>query len=248
MQAAVDLDYIKKKQGKRYSACVAKVREAIPQAEASVNYKKAFEVLGQTPRTKFDETVHVAIRLGVDPKQADQMIRGAVTLPHGLGKKELRVVVFAKGEKAKEAEKAGAAQVGAEDLVEKIIGGWQEFDSVVATPDMMGVVSKLGRVLGPRGLMPNPKVGTVTFDVAKTVQELKKGRVEFRVEKAGVIHAPVGKISFGAEKLSENFIVLMEQIVKAKPVSVKGNYILSLFVSCAMGPSIRVDFQEFLPQ
>jgi large subunit ribosomal protein L1 len=156
------------------------------------------------------------------------------------------VVVFAKGEKANEAQKAGADHVGAEDLVEKILGGWQDFSAVVATPDMMGVVSKLGRVLGPKGLMPNPKVGTVTFDLAKTVQDLKKGRAEFRIEKAGIIHASIGKLSFGYEKLNENFQSLMEQIIKAKPVAAKGPYILSLFVSSTMGPSVRVDYLPFI--
>ncbi len=242
---AVDLKYIKEKQGKRFSNNVAKLREAIPDPLKATAYKKAFELLTSLSKTKFDETVDIAVRLNVDPKQADQMVRGAVTLPNGLGK-TAKVVVFAKGDKLKEAEAAGADFVGADDLVEKINGGWQDFTAVVATPDMMGVVSKLGKVLGPRGLMPNPKTGTVTFEVGKAITELKKGRAEFRVEKAGVIHAPVGKISFGPQKLAENFSVLMEQIVRQKPQTAKFPYIISLFISTSMGPSIKVDEAEFL--
>ena len=246
MQAAMTQEYLKEKHGKRYAKAVKSVSDSLEgNLETAVPYQKAFEILEKTAKAKFDESVEVAIRLGVDPKQADQMVRGAVALPHGLGKKAV-VVVIAKGDKAKEAEKAGADFVGAEDLIDKINGGWQDFSSVVATPDVMGIVSKLGRVLGPRGLMPNPKVGTVTFDVTKAVQELKKGRVEFRVEKAGIIQCSVGKLSFGAQKLAENFMSLMEQILKAKPQTAKGAYILSLYVSTTMGPSVRVDFQEFL--
>lgn len=242
---AVDLKYVKEKQGKRYSTALGKLREAIPDPLKAVSYKKALELIAGLPKTKFDQTVNLAVRLNVDPKQADQMVRGAVTLPHGLGK-TAKVVVFAKGDKLKEAQDAGADAAGADDLVEKINGGWMDFSAVVATPDMMGVVSKLGKVLGPRGLMPNPKTGTVTFDVAKTVTELKKGRAEFRVEKAGIIHAPVGKVSFGGEKLAENMAVLMDQILKAKPQSAKMPYILSIYVSGSMGPSVKVDEIEFL--
>ncbi|MBN8554039.1 MAG: 50S ribosomal protein L1 [Deltaproteobacteria bacterium] len=245
MQAALSIETIKRRHGKRYAASYSKIRETLPTIESSVPFAKAFEVLTSTTKAKFDESVEVSIRLGVDPTQSDQMIRGAVTLPHGLGKKSV-IVVFAKGEKAKEATAAGADFVGADDLIEKINGGWQDFTSVVATPDMMGTVSKLGRVLGPRGLMPNPKVGTVTFDLAKTIPEMKKGRAEFRVEKAGVVQTSVGKFSFGAEKLVENFNSLMEQIMRAKPASLKGHYILSIFISSTMGPGIRVDHQEFL--
>jgi len=247
MAVAVDLEWLKEQKGKRYSAAFKKVRELHPDPLVGVTAMKAFESLCELPKPKFDQTVNVAIRLNVDPKQADQMVRGAVTLPHGLGK-VTKVIVFAKGDKAKEAEAAGADAVGADDLVEKINGGWQDFASVVATPDMMGVVSKLGKVLGPRGLMPNPKTGTVTFDVGKTVTELKKGRAEFRVEKAGIIHAPVGKIGFGPQKLSENFQTLIEQVVKAKPQSSKMPYILSIYVAANMSPSVRIAEMTYLDQ
>jgi large subunit ribosomal protein L1 len=193
-----------------------------------------------TSRAKFDETVDTAVRLGVNPAHADQMVRGSVVLPHGLGK-TVRVLVFAKGEKEKEALDAGADVVGAEDLIEKIRGGWLDFDKAVATPDMMGSVGKIGKILGPRGLMPNPKVGTVTFDVAKAVEELKAGKVEFRVEKAGIVHSPVGKVSFGVEKLRENIAALLEMIVKLKPASSKGVYMRSISISTTMGPGIKVD-------
>jgi large subunit ribosomal protein L1 len=245
MQAAVDFDWIKEQHGKRYTSALKKVREVIPDPLKGVETKKALEILLSLPATKFDQTVEIAVRLNVDPKQADQMVRGAVALPHGLGK-TAKVVVFAKGEKAAEAQNAGADFVGAEDLVEKITGGWQDFSAVVATPDLMGVVSRLGKVLGPRGLMPNPKVGTVTFDVAKAVSELKKGRVEFRVEKAGIIHAPIGKLSFGLQKLSENLETVMEQIVRAKPSTAKAPYILSFYISTVMGPSVRVDESQYM--
>jgi large subunit ribosomal protein L1 len=245
MQAAVDLKEIKSKHGKRYAEALTRLRKISPKVETALPYAQALTALLDAPKTKFDQTIDVALRLGVDPKQADQMVRGAVTLPHGLGK-TATVVVFAKGEKASEATKAGADHVGAEDLVEKILGGWQDFSAVVATPDMMGVVSKLGRVLGPKGLMPNPKIGTVTFDLANAIQDLKKGRAEFRIEKAGIIHSAIGKMSFGAEKLAENFKVLLDQIVRSKPTGAKGQYIQSIFVSSSMGPSVRVDHQEFL--
>jgi large subunit ribosomal protein L1 len=202
--------------------------------------KEAVALLVETKRAKFDETVDAAIRLGVNPQHADQMVRGSVVLPNGLGK-AVRVLVFAKGEKEKEALDAGADIVGSDDLVEKIKGGWLDFDRVVATPDMMGSVGKLGKVLGPRGLMPNPKVGTVTFDVGKAVNELKAGKVEFRVEKAGIVHSPVGKASFGADKLSENIVALVEAIIKLKPASSKGTYLKGMSVSTTMGPGIKVD-------
>jgi large subunit ribosomal protein L1 len=202
--------------------------------------QEAIELVVGTARAKFDETVETAIRLGVNPAHADQMVRGSVVLPHGLGK-TVRVLVFAKGEKEKEALDAGADVVGSDDVVEKIKGGWLDFDRVVATPDMMGSVGKLGKILGPRGLMPNPKVGTVTFDVAKAVQELKAGKVEFRVEKAGIVHCPIGKVSFGAEKLTENFIALLEMVIKLKPASSKGLYIRSVALSTVMGPGVKVD-------
>ena len=190
--------------------------------------------------TKFDETVDAAIRLGVNPAHADQMVRGSVVLPNGLGK-TVRVLVFAKGEKEKEALEAGADLVGNDEVIEKIKGGWMEFDRVIATPDMMGSVGKIGKILGPRGLMPNPKVGTVTFEVANAVKELKAGKVEFRVEKAGIVHSPVGKVSFGAEKLRENVSALLETIIKLKPASSKGIYIKSISISSTMGVGVRID-------
>jgi large subunit ribosomal protein L1 len=190
---------------------------------------------------KFDETVEIAVRLGVDPRQADQNVRGTVVLPHGTGK-SVRVLVFAKGDKAKEAQDAGADHVGADDLAKKIQDEqWLDFDTAIATPDMMGVVGRLGKILGPRGLMPNPKVGTVTFDVGKAVRDVKAGKVEFRVEKAGIVHVPIGKRSFGAEKLLANAHALVGSLQRAKPASAKGNYFLSMAVSTTMGPSVRVD-------
>ena len=216
--------------------------EAKQKIESGKRYtlKEAVNLIVATSRTKFDETVDAAIRLGVNPAHADQMVRGSVVLPHGLGK-SVKVLVFAKGEKEKEAIDAGADVVGTDDIIEKIKNGWLEFDRVVATPDMMGSVGKLGKILGPRGLMPNPKVGTVTFDVAKAVNELKAGKVEFRVEKAGIVHSPVGKVSFGAEKLLENVSALIETIIKLKPASSKGTYLKSISISTTMGPGIKVD-------
>lgn len=245
MQAALKNDVVKLRRGKRYAIALAEIRKIAPRPENTVPSLKAIETIVAASKAKYDETVNVSVRLGVDPKQADQMVRGAATLPHGLGKKAV-VAVFAKGEKAAEAQKAGADLVGADDLVEKILGGFQDFTSVVATPDMMGVVSKLGRVLGPRGLMPNPKVGTVTFDLAKTVTELKKGRAEFRTEKAGIVQSPIGKVSFGPAKLQENYQTLMDALMKAKPSGAKGTYILSIYVSSSMGPSVKVDSSEFV--
>ena len=189
---------------------------------------------------KFDESVDVAVRLGVNPKHADQMVRGAIVLPHGTGKTN-RVLVFAKGDKAAEATAAGADHVGTDDMVAKVTEGWLEFDVVIATPDMMGQVGRLGRVLGPRGLMPNPKVGTVTFDVSKAVREAKAGKIEFRVEKAGIVHAPVGKKSFAPEQLAENVTTLLAALVKAKPSTAKGSYLRSITLSSTMGPGIKID-------
>jgi len=189
---------------------------------------------------KFDETVDLSVRLGVDPRKADQMVRGAVVLPNGLGK-EVRVLVFAKGEKAQEAKDAGAEYIGGDDLVEKIKGGWFDFDTAIATPDMMGTVGKIGKLLGPRGLMPNPKVGTVTFDIGRAVSEAKSGKVEYRVEKAGIVHAPVGKVSFDANKLQENILSLVEALVKAKPSTAKGTYVKKVSLSSTMGPGVFVD-------
>lgn len=202
---------------------------------------EAMELAVKTGKAKFDETVELAVKLGVDPRHADQQVRGAVVLPHGTGK-TVRVLVFAKGDKAKEAELAGADFVGNDDLVEKIQKeNWFGFDMVVATPDMMGVVGKLGRVLGPKGLMPNPKSGTVTFDVARAIAEIKAGKVEYRVDKTSIVHVPLGKKSFGAEKLAENFHALMEAVVKAKPSAAKGQYLKSVSVSSTMGPGIKIN-------
>jgi large subunit ribosomal protein L1 len=204
--------------------------------------EEAFKLLCEMKAARFDETVEVAFRLGVDPRRAEQMVRGTTVLPHGLGK-PVRVVVFAKGEKEKEAREAGADQVGSDDLVKKVQEGWLEFDRAVATRDMMSAVSKLGKILGPRGLMPNPKSGTVTDDVAKAVKELKKGKVEFRVDKTGIVHGAIGKLSFGEQKLRENFIALADTISRARPDSAKGTYIKSISMSTTMGPGIRLDPQ-----
>lgn len=207
----------------------------------------ALDVVKDASYAKFDETVDVAVRLGVDPRHADQMVRGAVVLPNGLGK-NVRVLVFAKGEKEREAAEAGADYVGGDDLVAKIQEGWFDFDTAIATPDMMGVVGKIGKLLGPRGLMPNPKVGTVTFEVGRAVRESKAGKVEFRVEKAGIIHAPVGKISFDADKLKGNILALVEALVKAKPSAAKGTYIKKISLSSTMGPGINLDVANVTSQ
>jgi large subunit ribosomal protein L1 len=223
------------KRGKRYSQS----REKIDRT-ARYDLEEGLRILRETGRAKFDESVDMAIRLGVNPKHADQMVRGTVVLPHGVGKR-IKVLVFAKGEKEKEAQEAGADFVGAEDLVEKITGGWTDFDKAIATPDLMGTVGKLGKILGPRGLMPNPKVGTVTFDVGRAVKELKAGRVEFKVDKSGIVHTTVGKVSFDTEKLKENVLALMDVIVRAKPASSKGTYLKSVAVSTTMGPGVKLD-------
>lgn len=223
------------KHGKKYV-------EASKQVEKGTLYEvnDAIALVKKTAVAKFDETVEVAFRLGVDPRQSDQQIRGAVVLPHGTGKSQT-VLVFAKGEKAKEAEAAGADFVGAEDMVAKIQGGWFGFDVAVATPDMMGVVGKIGRLLGPKGLMPNPKTGTVTMDVTKAVNEVKAGKIEYRVDKTGIIHAPIGKVSFEQAQLEDNFKTLVDVIVKAKPASQKGQYIKSVSVSSTMGPGVKIN-------
>ena len=203
--------------------------------------QEALTLVSEIATAKFDETVEAHVKLGVDSRHADQQVRGAVVLPHGTGKTK-RVLVFAKGAKAAEAEAAGADFVGAEELVQKIQGeNWFEFDIVVATPDMMGVVGRLGRVLGPKGLMPNPKSGTVTFDVAKAIDEIKAGKVEYRLDKTNIIHVPVGKVSFGGEKLAENFAALMDAIVKAKPAAAKGQYLRSVTVASTMGPGVKIN-------
>lgn len=225
--------------GKKYEAVLAKVDRL-----KKYSLDEALALLPQTSFAKFDESVDLAVRLGVNPAHADQMVRGTVVLPHGTGK-TVRVLVFAKGEREKEAREAGADFVGAEDLVEKIQGGWLEFDKAVATPDLMGLVGRLGRVLGPRGLMPNPKTNTVTADVATAVRELKAGRVEYRVEKAGIVHLPVGRKSFAADKLRENVVAVMDSLTKAKPASAKGSYIMTMGLSTTMGAGIKLDAAEF---
>ncbi|NLM40338.1 MAG: 50S ribosomal protein L1 [Firmicutes bacterium] len=206
---------------------------------------EAIALVKKAATAKFDETVEVALKLGVDPRHADQQVRGTVVLPHGTGR-DVRVLVFAQGDKAKEAQEAGADFVGAEDLVEKIQGGWTDFDVAIATPDMMGTVGKLGRILGPRGLMPNPKTGTVTFEVAKAVKESKAGKVEFRVNRESGMHVPIGKASFSEEQLLENFKTLLDAIVKAKPAAAKGAYIRKIALSSTMGPGLRISVQEAL--
>ncbi|MDF1581358.1 MAG: 50S ribosomal protein L1 [Desulfuromonadales bacterium] len=223
------------KVGKQHSAAKAKVDRTV-----AYNVAEAISLVKDASFAKFDETVDVCVRLGVDPRKADQMVRGAVVLPNGLGK-TIRVLVFAKGEKALEAQEAGADFVGGDDLVEKIKEGWFEFDTAIATPDMMGTVGKIGRVLGPRGLMPNPKVGTVTFEVGRAVNEAKSGKIEYRVEKAGIVHAPVGKVSFDADKLQENLLSLVDALIKAKPSTAKGTYLRKISVSSTMGPGVAID-------
>ena len=220
----------------------AKATAQIDRAKAYA-VEEAIDLVRQVAYAKFDESVELAVRLGVNPKYADQMVRGAVVLPHGTGK-QVRVLVFAKGEKEREAREAGADLVGAEDLVEKIQGGWLDFDTAVATPDLMGQVGRLGKILGPRGLMPNPKVGTVTFDVARAVRELKAGKVEFKVDKAGNVHVPVGKKSFSAAALVANAQAVLEAVVRAKPAAAKGQYLRSITVSTTMGPGVPVDVQR----
>jgi large subunit ribosomal protein L1 len=220
--------------GKKFAAAKAQV------PAKALTIEEAVPLVQKLKYAKFDETVEIAIRLGVDPKHADQMVRGTVVLPHGLGKSK-KVLVIAGGEKQKEALEAGADSVGGEELVEKIQGGWMDFEAVVATPDMMRAVGKLGKVLGPRGLMPNPKTGTVTVDIAKAVKEIKAGKVEFRVDKTGIIHAPVGKVSFPAASLIDNARALVDSVVKAKPAASKGKYVRSATLSSTMGPGISID-------
>ena len=219
--------------------------KAIEQVDQTKEYavEEAVELARKVAYAKFDETVELAVRLGVNPKYADQMVRGAVVLPHGTGK-QVRVLVFAKGEKEREAREAGADFIGAEDMVEKIQGGWLGFDTAIATPDLMGQVGRLGKILGPRGLMPNPKVGTVTFDIARAVREVKAGKVEFKVDKAGNVHVPIGKKSFPEERLIENANAVLEALVRAKPPAAKGLYLRSITVSTTMGPGIPVDVQR----
>jgi large subunit ribosomal protein L1 len=226
------------KHGKRYR----QVAEKIEVAQRYL-FQDAVSLALETASAKFDETLDAAVQLGVNPRHADQMVRGAVILPNGLGK-TVRVLVFAKGEKEQEARDAGADIVGAEELIAKIQGGWLEFDKAVSTPDLMGQVGKIGKILGPRGLMPNVKVGTVTFDVAKAVNDLKGGKVDFRVDRAGVVHAPLGKVSFGAEKLLINLAAFMDQLVRLKPATSKGTYLVGIHLSTTMGPGISVDTSD----
>jgi large subunit ribosomal protein L1 len=222
--------------GKRYRAALS-----IVDRSKRYTLDEAIRLAAESAKAKFDETMEIAVRLGVDPRQADQNVRGTVILPHGTGK-SVRVLVFAKGEKEREAQEAGADYVGGEDLVKKITTeNWLDFDKAIATPDMMGLVGRIGKILGPRGLMPNPKVGTVTFDVAKAVSELKAGKVEYRVEKAGIVHVPIGKVSFGPEKLNENARALLNSLIRAKPAAAKGNYLVSVSVASTMGPGVKVD-------
>jgi large subunit ribosomal protein L1 len=223
------------KRGKKYLESKNKL-----DSQKRYDFVEAVESALKSSFAKFDETVDVAVRLGVDPRHADQMVRGTVVLPHGIGK-DVRVLVFAKGEKENEAKEAGADFVGNEELIEKIQGGWFDFDKVVATPDMMGAVGKIGRALGPRGLMPNAKTGTVTFDIGKAVKELKAGKIDFRVEKAGIVHAPMGKVSFGVEKIVQNLSAFIDTIMRLKPSSSKGTYLKSIAISTTMGPGVRID-------
>jgi len=222
------------KHGKKYRAAFEKVEQRPYQLD------EAFGVLKQIAYAKFNETVELSMLLGVDPKHADQMVRGTTLLPHGTGQ-TIRVLVIAQGDKAKEAQEAGADFVGGDDIVERIQGGWTDFDAVIATPDMMRAVGKLGKVLGPRGLMPNPKTGTVTFDVAKAIQEIKAGKVEFRVDKTSIIHVPVGKISFSADQLRDNASAIINTVRKAKPAAAKGKYVRSIYISSTMSPSVMID-------
>ncbi len=224
-----------KKRGKKY-------QENIKLVDREHHYTavEAIELVGKTAKANFDETVELSVKLGVDPRHADQLVRGAVVLPHGTGKTR-RVLVFAKGDKIDEAEKAGADYVGGEELAQKIqTEGWLDFDVVVATPDMMGVVGRIGRILGPKGLMPNPKSGTVTFEVDKAVEEIKAGKVEYRVDKASIINVPIGKVSFGPEKIRDNFAVIMEAIINAKPAAAKGKYLKNVTIASTMGPGVKV--------
>jgi len=227
-----------KRRGKAYKAVLAKVDRA-----QRYPLDEGLRLVCETARAKFDETVEMAVRLSVDPRQADQNVRGTVVLPHGMGK-AVRVLVFAKGEKEREARESGAEFVGAEDLIKKISEGWLDFDKAVATPDMMGTVGKIGKILGPRGLMPNPKTGTVTMDIARAVKEIKAGKLEFRVDKAGIIHVPIGKVSFGTDKLLGNSQAVLTAILRAKPASAKGNYLQAVIFSTTMGPGIKIDTSQ----
>jgi large subunit ribosomal protein L1 len=223
------------KRGKKYKKAIENIDNA-----KRYSFDDALDNALNVSYANFDETVDLAVKLGVDPRHAEQMVRGTVVLPNGTGK-EVRVLVFAKGEKEKEAEEAGADYIGSDEIIEKIKGGWLEFDKTVATPDMMGLVGKIGKILGPRGLMPNAKLGTVTFDLSKVIKDIKAGKIDFRVEKNGIIHAPVGKVSFGVEKLKQNISTLVESLIKLKPSASKGTYVEGITVSTTMGPGLKVD-------
>jgi large subunit ribosomal protein L1 len=226
------------KRGKKYQSALEKIDRA-----TSYEPVEALRLVQETAPAKFDETVEISVKLGIDVRHADQQVRGAVVLPNGTGKSR-KVLVFAKGDKAQEAADAGADYVGAEDMVEKIQGGWMDFEVTVATPDMMSMVGRLGKLLGPRGLMPNPKTGTVTFDIGRAVKEIKAGKIEYRADKTGIIHAPIGKVSFERESLLENFAALMDAVIRAKPSAAKGQYLKSVTVSSTMGPGVRVSSQK----
>lgn len=226
------------KKGKKYLESLKKI-----EADKLYDPSEALALVKQLASAKFDETVDIAVKLGVDPRHADQQLRGAVSLPAGTGR-TVKVAVFAKGDKEKEAEAAGADVVGSDDLIAKVQGGWMDFDVAVATPDMMGSVGKLGRILGPRGLMPNPKTGTVTFDIEKAVKEIKAGKIEYRTEKNGIVHAPIGKVSFTEEQLMQNFTTLLDTLIKAKPAAAKGQYLRSVTLSTTMGPAVPVNPQK----
>ncbi|GAV24024.1 50S ribosomal protein L1 [Carboxydothermus pertinax] len=228
------------KHGKKYLEAAKKVDKTRLYDPA-----EALALVKELSFAKFDESVEVAVKLGVDPRHADQQVRGAVVLPHGTGKTR-KVLVFAKGEKVKEAEAAGADYVGAEEFIEKIAQGWIDFDVVVATPDMMGAVGRLGKILGPKGLMPSPKTGTVTFEVAKAIADIKAGKIEYRVDKAGIVHVPIGKVSFPVEKLTENFQTLIDALIKAKPAAAKGQYLKGVAVSSTMGPGIKINHLKLI--
>jgi large subunit ribosomal protein L1 len=224
--------------GKKFKAATEKIEQG-----KEYSLEDAIGLLKSSSFAKFNETIDLAVNLGIDPRKTEQMVRGTVVLPNGVGKK-VTVLVFAKGEKEKEATDAGADFVGAEDLIEKISKGWLEFDKAIATPDMMGLVGKLGKILGPRGLMPNPKLGTVTFDISKAVKEIKSGKVEYKAEKAGIVHVPIGKVSFDADKIYENAKAVIDSIIKSKPSTSKGKYLKKLSISSTMGPGIRVDISS----
>ena len=233
-----------KKHGKKYLEALQKIEAAVQaNGDGGLDPSKAVQIVKETSQVRFDATVEAHIRLGVDPRHADQMVRGSVALPHGTGK-SVRVLAFVGGDKAREAQEAGADYIGADDLVKRIQDGWVEFDVAVATPDMMSKVGPLGKILGPRGLMPNPKSGTVTFDIGRAVREVKAGRIEYRTDKFGIVHAPIGKVSFDEQRLAQNLAALVDALNRAKPSSAKGQYLRSLYLAATMGPAVPVDVRE----